>query len=130
MKALRFIWLRLARGELVLWTAGAVALLPVLAGCGTSGGNSTHKTFEVTMQSGGTFLVGGRQTALADVAARLKDAGATSESSVRVMVPEEIPKAKLTGIARAIAAGGFPQVVFVKPRQAESFTSERRSPGR
>jgi biopolymer transport protein ExbD len=96
---------------------GAVLAVALAAGCATAprGGS-----VDVTLDGNGTLHVGDRAVALHALADAVRGAGAVRDTRICVALPAEAAQADVRRIVRALAAGGFPKVVFTRPRKASA----------
>lgn len=96
-----------------------VCLLAALAaGCLT---RSTSGVVDVVLDENKTLRVEGKPVAFDRLARAVRSAGATPETRIQVSLPADVQESDVRRIVRALATGGYPKVIFIKPRQAEAF---------
>ncbi len=67
------------------------------------------------------FTIAGKTYPMAQLAKRLKSAGARADSEIRVQIPKETPVPMLKKLSAALTMSGYSKFVFVKPRYSESI---------
>lgn len=105
--------------------AGIVALLLTTIGCGCGtphGAAASTAPTGIRLLDPDTLSVNGRPTAIEKSVSRIRAAGYTTDTSLRIEVPEGTPHASLAKVTRTLAAGGYRRIIFAAPRQAEAFT--------
>lgn len=106
----------------VLLSALAVALLWQVpsARAETKTTDPVSSSIEATLTADKKFLVQGEETTLAKLPARLKSAGATRATTVRIAVEKNTPEVTMKAIMGKLRSEGYTRIVFTRPRHAES----------
>ena len=66
----------------------------------------------------GRIYVGDRETALRQLASRLRREGVAQSDTVYVSIPDETPRRVMVAVSRELASKGFRRVIFTKPPRA------------
>jgi hypothetical protein len=103
------------------WILSAACGLALLHGTpARAGEKSGIATIEVTLTANKKFLVYGEETTLSKLPSKLKSAGATQNTAVRVAIGNGTPAATLKAIAGKLSSEGYRRVMFALPRHAEA----------
>lgn len=110
-------------GRWTLSVGCCLLLASRLAGCLTPGASGV---VDVVLDENKTLRVQGKPVAYDRLARAVRAAGATRDTRIRVALPPDALETDIQRIARALATGGYPKVVFTKPRQPEAFVKPAR----
>ena len=80
-------------------------------------------SIDVSITDGQKFLVLGEETTLAKLPAKLKAAGATEVTTVRVAVEKNTPEVTMKAIAGKLSSEGYRRILFTRPRHAEAIVA-------
>ncbi len=80
---------------------------------------SARSSLQVSLLVDGKVSVNGRVTAMQDLAAAVKSAGAGPSTSIMVAVPEGTSQADMMNVTKTLRQGGYIRVLFTRPRRAE-----------
>lgn len=98
----------------------AVLLFLAVAGCGTQGPGISR--VDIAMAGQGTVNIEGRIVPIDRLPRRLKAAGATTETEIRVAVPRQTPTAELKFVTSRLRRAGFGRIIFATPKQAQVWS--------
>ncbi len=70
----------------------------------------------------GQLFVGDRETALGQLANRLRREGFSPTDSIIIAIPENMPQRALVAISRELASKGYRRLLFSRPPRAVSET--------
>ncbi len=107
----------------LLSLALTVILISVIPACRTAVLSATDKC-PVEIWTDGSVHVGGKTCRMEDIPDRLKSAGFSSDTMIRISVPENVKAETYSRVSSLLLSGGYPQSLFVKPLQKESFSKD------
>jgi len=85
-----------------------------------------HRQETVRISEQGRIYVGERETALGQLAARLRREGVSRNDTVYVSIPDETPRRVLVAVGRELASKGYRRVIFTKPPRATAEAEPSR----
>jgi biopolymer transport protein ExbD len=131
---LRYGTLSSGQGRTMLRIVQFVTAISLLAACGfscsTQSGAGRTGSIELSVSPSGTITIEDRVVPLPSLAKRLQSDGAGPGTCIRVLVPKDLPQAKIKEVAGHLARAGFRKVVFVTPKQVDAYTQDAKKKGR
>jgi len=100
------------------------ALLACLAGCDQANEGGVPAV-DIVLSPSGLITLNGTPVNVQNLPAKLKQAGAGRQTSVRVRVPDGTSRQTLQRLGAHLASGGYSRIVFSKPQKAHARVKRR-----
>ena len=112
----------------IAFAMGVFALsLVLVTGCSSPSSNkSGRKSIGLTITHKGSVVLDGSTVSLNRLPQALKSRGATSRTAIKVVVPENVSSEMVKDISETLVSGGYPRIIFSKPRKAIADKKEIR----
>ena len=95
----------------------AIGLFLTTMGCASIGGKPLESaTIRITPE--GTLFLDDKRVPLEQVSRELKSRGATSATGVYIEIPPGLSAQDMQKVSGTLVAGGFPRIIFTKPKSA------------
>ena len=106
--------------------ASVFILIPVayFTGCGTAVFNVSKKSVQISLLSDGRIIMDGKQIELPKLTKKLKSFGVTSNTRIMISILKDTPASKIKAISKELVSAGFRRLMFIKPKQATSFSEK------